>query len=71
MDALPVAEDTGLPYASEVTADDAGEEVPVAHAWGHDVHVACLLGAARLLAEGHSAWTGNAGLHPLWLKFTM
>ena len=59
MDALPVAEDTGLPYSSKVTADDAGEEVPVAHACGHDVHVACLLGAARLLAEGHSAWTGT------------
>jgi amidohydrolase len=59
MDALPVAEDTGLPYTSKVTADDAGEEVPVAHACGHDVHVACLLGAARLLAEGKSAWTGT------------
>jgi hippurate hydrolase len=60
MDALPVAEDTGLPYASKVTAaDDTGEEVPLAHACGHDMHVACLLGAARLLAEGKSAWTGT------------
>lgn len=60
MDALPVAEDTGLPYASTVTAtDDTGDEVPVAHACGHDVHVACLLGAARLLAEKKSAWAGT------------
>ena len=48
MDALPVREATGLPYASTVTATDAdGNEVPVMHACGHDVHVACLLGAAR------------------------
>jgi amidohydrolase len=59
MDALPGAEDTGLPYASKVTADDVGEEVPVAHACGHDVHVACLLGAARLVAECNSAWSGT------------
>lgn len=60
MDALPVAEDTGLPYASKATAtDDTGEEVPVGHACGHDVHVACLLGATRLLAENKSAWTGT------------
>ena len=51
MDALPMAEETGLPYASTDTAtDDAGNTVPVAHACGHDVHVASLLGAARLLA---------------------
>jgi amidohydrolase len=60
MDALPMAEDTGLPYASKDTAtDDTGEKVPVAHACGHDVHVACLLGAARLMAEGKPAWTGT------------
>jgi hippurate hydrolase len=60
MDALPVAEDTGLPYASTDTAtDDDGHQVPVAHACGHDVHVACLLGAAKLLAEGKSAWSGT------------
>lgn len=45
MDALPVREATGLPYASTVTATDpGGTQVPVAHACGHDVHVACLLG---------------------------
>jgi amidohydrolase len=60
MDALPVREATGLPYASEATATDPrGEEVPVAHACGHDVHVTCLLGAAALLAEGRDAWSGT------------
>src|SRR3982751_2442895 len=46
MDALPIQEATGLPYASEVTVADAeGRGVPVMHACGHDVHVACLAGA--------------------------
>ncbi|MFF8593555.1 amidohydrolase [Streptomyces sp. NPDC015220] len=59
MDALPVREDTGLPYASTVTATDAsGREVPVAHACGHDLHVTCLLGAARLMAAGRGPWQG-------------
>jgi len=60
MDALPVREATGLPYASTVTAADAsGNQVPVAHACGHDVHVTCLLGAAQLLAEGTARWSGT------------
>ena len=60
MDALPVAEATGLPYASTVRATDgAGNEVPVMHACGHDVHVACLLGAARLLAGSTPSWRGT------------
>src|SRR4051794_22073230 len=60
MDALPVREATGLPYASKVTATDAdGNEVPVMHACGHDVHVACLAGAAQLLADGRRSWTGT------------
>ncbi|HET9116918.1 MAG TPA: amidohydrolase [Pseudonocardiaceae bacterium] len=60
MDALPVREATGLPYASTVTATDArGREVPVAHACGHDVHVACLLGAAQLLADAPDRWKGT------------
>jgi amidohydrolase len=60
MDALPVREATGLPYASEVTATDAaGDEVPVMHACGHDVHVACLAGAAQLLADGARHWQGT------------
>jgi hippurate hydrolase len=60
MDALPVREATGLPYASEETGTDAdGTEVPVMHACGHDVHVTCLAGAARLLAEGSDQWHGT------------
>jgi amidohydrolase len=60
MDALPVQEATDLPYASEVTATDAeGNEVPVMHACGHDVHVTCLAGAAQLLADGRRHWTGT------------
>jgi len=60
MDALPVRESTGLPYASEVTATDAdGERVQVMHACGHDVHVACLAGAAQLLAEDRKHWGGT------------
>ncbi len=60
MDALPVREATGLSYASTVTAIAAdGTEVPVAHACGHDAHVACLLGAAQLLADGASRWAGT------------
>jgi hippurate hydrolase len=60
MDALPVREQTGLPYASTVTAHDLdGNEVPVMHACGHDVHVACLLGASALLADGRPDWQGT------------
>jgi len=60
MDALPVAETTGLPYASTDRATDRdGNEVPVMHACGHDAHVACLLGAARLLAGAPDAWRGT------------
>lgn len=59
MDALPVHEETGLPYASSVYAtDSAGRQVPVMHACGHDVHVTCLLGAAALLAKGAQHWSG-------------
>lgn len=60
MDALPIKEDTGADYASTETALDAdGEQVPVAHACGHDVHVACLLGAAKLLADHPGHWNGT------------
>jgi hippurate hydrolase len=60
MDALPMKEETGLPYAStDHQTDSAGQSVPVAHACGHDVHVACLMGAARLLAANRSAWHGT------------
>ncbi|MES2894539.1 MAG: amidohydrolase [Pseudomonadota bacterium] len=51
MDALPVAEQTGLPFASKVTAQYNGQTVPVMHACGHDSHVAILMGAAEVLAS--------------------
>jgi amidohydrolase len=60
MDALPVREATGLTYASTaIASDDAGTEVPVAHACGHDVHIACLLGAAHLFASASDRWAGT------------
>src|SRR4051794_24991977 len=60
MDALPVREATGLPYASTATATDpAGNEVPVMHACGHDMHVTWLAGAAALLAAARDAWDGS------------
>jgi hippurate hydrolase len=60
MDALPVKEQTGLPYASTVTAQDAqGKEVPVMHACGHDIHMTWLVGAARLLAQMKDQWHGT------------
>ncbi|HEX6043892.1 MAG TPA: M20 family metallopeptidase [Pyrinomonadaceae bacterium] len=60
MDALPVKENTGLPYASTQTAPDAtGKTVSVAHACGHDAHVTCLLGAAELLAKSRTSWHGT------------
>lgn len=60
MDALPVRERTGADYASTVEATDAeGRTTAVMHACGHDVHVTCLLGAARLLSEHREAWKGT------------
>jgi hippurate hydrolase len=59
-DALPVEEQTGLPYASTDRArDQDGAEVPVMHACGHDMHAACLLGAAALLARTPGTWSGT------------
>src|SRR4051812_21612204 len=60
MDALPIQEATGLPYASQVTAvDSTGKTVPVMHACGHDMHVTWLIGAATLLAKVRDAWQGT------------
>jgi hippurate hydrolase len=61
MDALPVREDTGLPYASTAqgTPEGAPNPGPVAHACGHDMHTACLLGAAHLLAQAGKCWGGT------------
>jgi amidohydrolase len=60
MDALPIEEATGLPYASKVTATDReGKTVPVSHMCGHDMHVTWLVGAAKLLAEARTVWRGT------------
>jgi amidohydrolase len=59
MDALPVKEATGLPYASTATAAEGYGTVNVSHACGHDAHVTCLLGAAELLAQARDAWRGT------------
>jgi len=60
MDALPVEEKTGLPYASKVrTKDDAGVDVPVMHACGHDIHVTAMIGYAGVLAGLKDRWHGT------------
>ncbi len=60
LDALPVEEKTGLPYASKVRAkDDAGHDVAVMHACGHDVHMASLLGTAEIMAKTKNTWHGT------------
>jgi hippurate hydrolase len=60
LDALPVEEKTGLPYASKVrTKDDEGHEVPVMHACGHDLHMAALLGTAEIMAHSKNTWHGT------------
>jgi amidohydrolase len=60
LDALPVEEKTGLPYASTMkTKDDAGKEVLVMHACGHDIHMTSFLGAATILSELKSQWRGT------------
>jgi amidohydrolase len=60
MDALPVAEATGLSWASHETATDSdGRQVPVMHACGHDMHVACLIGACALFARNQDTWRGT------------
>jgi hippurate hydrolase len=60
LDALPVEEKTGLPYASTRRAKNAdGTEVGVMHACGHDIHVASLLGVARVMAHLRDRWSGT------------
>lgn len=60
LDALPVDEKTGLPYSSQVkTKNDAGVEVSVMHACGHDIHMTSFLGTAKLLTELKSQWSGT------------
>jgi hippurate hydrolase len=60
LDALPVTEATGLPYASRATAeDDEGNTVGVMHACGHDLHMTSLVGTARWLADHKDRWNGT------------
>ena len=60
MDALPVREETGLPYASTVTVKgDAGESIPVMHACGHDIHMASWIGTAALMSRDRDRWHGT------------
>ena len=60
LDALPVQEQTDLPFASKVmTRDDQSNSVPVMHACGHDVHMTCLVGVARVLKQLPDRWRGT------------
>src|SRR5438874_9182459 len=60
LDALPVQEKTGLPYASTVrTKDDAERDVPVMHACGHDLHMAAIVGTAEIMSHSKSTWHGT------------
>jgi amidohydrolase len=60
LDALPVHEETGLPYASTVTAKNPeGKDVPVMHACGHDIHMSTLIGTARALGKLKDKWHGT------------
>jgi amidohydrolase len=60
LDALPVEEKTGLAYSSKVrTKDDAGHDVPVMHACGHDLHMAAILGTAEIMARDKDTWHGT------------
>ncbi len=60
MDALPMEENTGLPYAStKVVTDPSGQQTPVAHSCGHDMHVTWLMGTTQILAENKDKWSGT------------
>jgi hippurate hydrolase len=60
MDALPVLEETGLPYASTAHAPDlTGKDVPLMHACGHDLHMTVLTGSARMLSSLRDHWSGT------------
>ncbi len=60
MDALPVYEENDFPYASKVAVEGPdGKKIPVMHACGHDMHMTCLLGATRVLANIRSSWKGT------------
>jgi hippurate hydrolase len=60
LDGLPVTEETGLPYSSKVRAKDAqGRDVGVMHACGHDLHMTCFVGTARVLSQLREGWRGT------------
>ena len=60
LDALPVEEKTGLPYASKVRAkDSAGRDVPVGHMCGHDLHMSALVATAAIMAHSRDSWRGT------------
>jgi amidohydrolase len=60
LDALPVEEKTGLPYASHLVAkDDSGQSVGVAHACGHDIHMTTIIGSAQQLVAQKPGWHGT------------
>lgn len=60
MDALPIKELTGLPYQSKKTStDEAGNEVPIMHACGHDIHMTVFLGVGKLMSELKDGWSGT------------
>jgi hippurate hydrolase len=60
MDALPVEEKTGLPYASTVrTKTDAGQDTGVMHACGHDIHITSLIGTAKMMVQLKDQWRGT------------
>jgi amidohydrolase len=60
MDALPIKESTGLPYASNKTGTDRfGQATSIAHSCGHDLHVTWLMGVTRILAENRGNWRGT------------
>ncbi len=60
LDALPVEEKTGLAYASKIrTKDDAGHDVPVMHACGHDLHMAAIFATASVMAHSKESWHGT------------
>src|ERR1700744_1219851 len=59
MDALPIVEETGVPYASHVVVHKSGQEIGVMHACGHDVHTTVLIGTARAMAASKDKWHGT------------
>jgi hippurate hydrolase len=59
MDGLPIKEETGVPYASNARATWEGDEVPVMHSCGHDIHMACWIGVTRVLIRLKDAWSGT------------